>query len=108
MPDRRKIWKVSNDGPFIEVGEGHVKIGYSTENFIVINSGGITQQGKLNIQGSPTDTNYYGLFSPQNEWVGSFTMGMFSAPQYVPNPAIFNIIPGIISLVNTMIQVNKL
>lgn len=108
MADRRKVIRESSEGPFIEVGEKHIKLGFDENNFLVINSGGITEQGKKNIQGSPSDTTYYGLFKPQNEWLGSFTFGMFSAPQYNLNiGGLVEMLPGIIGLAKTMALVNR-
>ena len=106
--DRRKIWREDPDGPFIEIGKSHIKLAYDDSNFIVINSGGITQQGKFNIQGSPSDTTYNGLVSPQNELVGMFTAGMISAPQYVPNLDVFQILPGIIGLIGNLLAASNL
>lgn len=106
--DRRKIWREDPDGPFIEIGKSHIKLGWNDKNFIVINGGGITQQGKFNIQGSPSDTTYNGLFSPQNEWLGSSTAGMISVPQYTPNLKVFKMIPDLIGLVGNLLAVSRL
>lgn len=102
MNNERKIFRYDVDSPFLEVGPKHIKIGYDQDNFILINTGGITRQGQMNVQGSPSDTNYYGLFHPQNEWAGAFTAGMISAPQYVPSTKMLELIPGIMALVANM------
>jgi len=96
--NERKIWRFSSDGPFIEVGPDHIKLAFDKKTFMTINAGGITTQGKMNHQGSATDTSYYGLLTPQNELLGATTMSMFSAPQYLFNPALFAVIPDIIGL----------
>jgi len=106
--DRRKIWREDPEGPFIEVGKKHIKIGFDDGTFIVINSGGITQQGKFNIQGSPSDTTYNGLISPQNEWLGMVTAGMVSAPQYVPNLDIATSVADMIAMIAGFVAMSNL
>lgn len=109
MSDLRKIYRLGPDtSGYIEVGDGYVKMAYDENNFILINSGGITQQGKFNIQGSPSDTTYYGLFSPQNEFAGAFTAGMISAPQYNISTQLFDLVPGIMRLASILTVVNHL
>jgi hypothetical protein len=102
MADVRKIIRTSLDGPYIEIGSGHIKLCFDKENFIVINSGGITQQGKFNIQGSPSDTSYYGFFNPQNEFLGTFTSGVYSAPTYNISTEVFEMVPAIMSLCQSL------
>jgi hypothetical protein len=102
MGDNRKIIRTTVDGPYIEVGSGHIKLCFDKDNFLVLNSGGITHQGKFNVQGSPTDTSYYGLFKLQNEFLGTFTAGVYSAPQYQISTEIFEMIPAIMSLAQSL------
>jgi len=107
--DERKIIRLDDaSNAYIEIGRDHIKLAVGEKNFILLNSGGRTTQGYHNHQGPPTDTNFYGMFKPQNEFVGTFTMGLYSAPQYQIDPQLLKIIPAIISLAATLKVVNQL
>ena len=104
-PKERKIFRISKEGPFIEVSSDYIKIGYDETNFVIINSGGITTQGKMNHQGSPQDNSFYGFFKMQNEFLGLIP-GAFSPSQYVVDLSLFKVIPSILALAKTFSSIN--
>jgi len=109
VADERKIIRLDqNSKAYIEIGKDYIKLAVGDKNFILLNAGGQTTQGPHNHQGPPTDTSFYGMFTPQNEFAGSLTMGLISAPTYIIDPQLLKIIPAIISLTATLKMVNQL